>query len=178
MFSMPFLSWTVTKNSRKVNGAQNAIHVIVTELVRRNSTMLSESISPGFLYLWPLNCTGDRTTLVVVSCSSFFQLALCLELFFAFCVPHHMFKILRSLKSLNLSYVYWKHWKRRTMEQPTWCLHAAVLIYTVCGQDLGGGGAPFLQVRLLRLVWMAFCCFASDIGNIKRGWCIFIGVYS
>lgn len=26
----------------------------------------------------------------------------CLELFFAFCVPHHTFKILRSLKSLKL----------------------------------------------------------------------------
>lgn len=30
---------------------------------------------------------------------------MCVELFFAFCVPHHMFKILRSSKSLNLSCV-------------------------------------------------------------------------
>lgn len=61
---------------------------------------LACQIHPGPLHsglCWPSDHPRGFLMLLVLSVGP-----PCLELFFAFCVPHHTFKILRSLKSLKL----------------------------------------------------------------------------
>lgn len=85
----------------------------------------------------------------------------CLELFFAFCVPHHTFKILRSLKSLKLVICTLKTCNYGAADVMFTC-RCCVDIYRMWA-GFGGGGCS---------EWGGGVIFASKVTEVSPQLCI------
>lgn len=134
-------------------------------------------IHPGPLHsgpCWPSDHPRGSLMLLVLSVGP-----PCLELFFAFCVPHHTFKILRSLKSLKLVICTLKTCHYGAADVMFTC-RCCVDIYRMwagfggggCGEGAVGGGALIFASKVTE-VSPQLC-----ISTCKEGlWWVFLGVY-